>query len=58
MKFTLNFKTPDVLDQLDSESVDEDAIEDMKAFARKFLQYSEYITIEFDTEAGTAEVVK
>ena len=29
-----------------------------KEFAKRFLRYEEYLTVEFDTEKGTAEVVK
>lgn len=84
MKFTVTFKTPDVLDQVESENMqpcaehlakDEWGDEDcnscveaeereqdkrdlMKACAEKFVKWGEYVTIEFDTDANTATVVK
>ena len=57
MKFTLSFKTPDVLDQLDlSDEISEEDIEEGKALAEKFITYGEYIRIEFDTQTKTAIV--
>lgn len=47
MKFTLTFKCPDVLDQLEGS---EEEIEKMQEFARKYMEYSEYITVEFDPD--------
>lgn len=52
MKFTLSFKTPDVTDQLD-----EDQKEEAETVLKKFLEYSEYVCVEFDTETMTATVV-
>ncbi len=57
MKFTLTFKQPDVLDQID-DYLDPDTREEMEKFAKKYLTYSEYIDVEFDTEKGTAVAVK
>ncbi len=71
MKFTLHFKTPDVLDQISSafgllpNEVDRNS-EDMATvkiieaenFAKEYIQYSEYIAVEFDTKAKTAVVLK
>ncbi len=68
MKFTLNFKTPDVLehamenlrDYMD-ESMDEDdkdeLIEEAKNFASRWIEWGEGISVEFDTEAQTATVL-
>jgi len=53
MKFTLSFKTPDVMDQL---TVDQH--EEAEEVIKKFVQYSEYITVEFDTELKTATVME
>jgi hypothetical protein len=36
----------------------ENKIEDFKRFLRTWITYSEYVTIEFDTEANTARVVE
>ena len=54
MKFTLTFKTPDVLDQLEGE------LEETKAreFADHWIKYGEYVTIDFDTTTETVEVRK
>ena len=56
MRFRLTFKTPDVCDQI-PKGIDEenDAAHEL---ALKFLKYEEYITIEFDTDKGTAIVVQ
>lgn len=54
MKFQLTFKTPDVLTELDGDfGYDKNTVEEAKAFAEKFLEYGEYITVAFDTELGT-----
>lgn len=58
MKFSLTFKTPDVLDQLSEqfeENVDE---EDARDFAKNYLEYEEYITVSFDTVFNSAKVAK
>ena len=34
----------------------EDKAEELKEFVSKWVQYGEYVSIEFDTEKGTAEV--
>lgn len=59
MKFTLTFKHPDVLDQIDEQFEGDDRDTDRDAarsLAGKFLEYDEYIYIEFDTETGEARV--
>jgi len=66
-KFTLTFKTPDVLEQigelldsqcqlLDPESLDKITDESINV-ARKFVEYDECITVEFDTETATCRVI-
>ena len=69
MKFNLTFKTPGVCDDI-KDNTNCDACENFsedcdKCFekheealnlAKKFVTYSEYITVEFDTEAKTAIV--
>ena len=57
MKFRLSFKTPDALDYLDEHDADPEEVEAKKEFARRYIRYSEAITIEFDTEAETAVAV-
>lgn len=58
MKFTLTFKCPDVRDQLPyahDESEDlEDEIDEVEYVFQKFVEWGEYITVEFDTNTGTA----
>ena len=48
MKIQLTFKTPDVEDQLSPEE-----LEEARPLLDKFMEYGEYITVEFDTETGT-----
>jgi len=57
MKFNLTFKTPDVMDELvsDTELTAEDR-EKAAAFASQWVTYREYVTIEFDTKTKTATV--
>jgi hypothetical protein len=54
MKFTLTFKTPDVATPLQHY----DNSEELERFTEKWLEYGEYIEVEFDTEEGTATVVE
>ncbi len=59
MKFTITFKTPDVLDELDRL---EDISEEERSFAdelvKRYVEYGEYIRVEFDTETKTAKVLE
>ena len=65
MKFQLTFKTPYVTDAIDDMAdadhndgeERENLVETAKELARKFVEYDEYIRIEFDTETQTATVV-
>ncbi len=57
MKFTLTFKTPDVMDVLGERFSDEGEREEALTFASKFVRWSEYVDIEFDTNAQTARVL-
>lgn len=61
MKFSVTFKTPDAkndaLEDLRKEHGDEVGDGEAEAVVMdKFIQYGEYVTIEFDSEAGTAVV--
>lgn len=50
-----------VKDGLDADEIEqlvESKREKLQAFARKWMRYGEYLTVEFDTEAGTATVVR
>lgn len=55
MKFQLTFKTPDVIDQLNFASFDEEA--EIKTFLESWIQYKECIRIEFDSVRRTARVM-
>ena len=57
MKFTVTFKTPDAV-QYALEELPADADwEQAQAVIDKFVEYNEYVRVEFDTEAKTATVV-
>jgi hypothetical protein len=71
MKFTVTFKDPQALDAAWEEEVSsmqevpEDAAEpwmadqweqEFREFLSQWVRYGEYVTIEFDTETGTATV--
>lgn len=56
MKFTVLFKTPDAVDySIDHLSYEEKV--EAKEAAEKFIEYGEYVRIEFDTETKTATVL-
>ena len=46
------------LDEDERESLVDERVKKMRDFSGPWLKYGEYITVEFDTEAGTAVVVK
>lgn len=59
MKFTVVFKTPDaVCNAVNALNIDDLEQEDAAQFANKWVEYGEYVRIEFDTNAGTATVLK
>lgn len=74
MKFRVTFKTPDALGDAIQDAVAESLPESLSeeekldvsqgrrsavlAQCRKWFEYSEYVTIEVDTEADTATVVR
>ncbi len=71
MKFRITFKTPDAVsdaieshgfgyDKSDSEEQADakyDFADKMKKVAEKFVSYGECVTVEFDTDTQTCEVV-
>jgi hypothetical protein len=57
MKARFTFKTPDAVDDVLSDIHDEDEQDTMKNLANKFFKYGEYVTVELDTETGTAKVL-
>jgi len=66
MKATVMFKTPDVTEYaiedairyVDSEDEKEEIKAKLEAVFKKFIEYGECISIEFDTDTQTAVVVK
>lgn len=66
MKLIVTLKTPDALDdaiteeleQFDDEEVREEAEEGVWNLVDKYFDYREYVSIEFDTVAGTATVLE
>ena len=57
MKVKISFKTPDVLDYALNDIDDEADKAALTELASEYIQYEEYLTVEFDTVAGTATVV-
>lgn len=71
MKVQLTFKCPDVLDQVTdevsdamtepTEEVDEEIAlnqrDGLKEMLRKWVKFDECVTLEFDTDTGTVEVL-
>jgi len=55
MKFTVTFKSPDAFDTAD---VDDEDVDEAKELFDRFVEYGEYVTVEFDTETQTAKVVE
>lgn len=55
MTFRITFKTPDVFDQIED---DHYTRKELERFLDRWITYGEYVTIEFDTDAGTAKVVE
>lgn len=58
MKFKVSFKTPDAITDALGNVEDEDNYDQALEFARKFVKYDEYLTVEFDTDANTCTVLK
>lgn len=58
MKFILTFKTPDVLDQIEMENYSQLEMNAMKPVINKFIEFGEYISVQFDTEEMTATVLE
>lgn len=57
MTFTITFKTPDAV-QVALEELPADADwESAQKVIDKFVEYNEYVRIEFDTDKGTATVL-
>lgn len=71
MKFRVTMKTPDALDYAledlkeelkDHALLDEDEMEEKlneaREFAQEYMEWSEYLRVEFDTETKTVTVLK
>ena len=52
-----SLKKLDGLSDDERESLKDKRAEELTKFAGKWMKYGEYVTVEFDTEAGTATVV-
>ena len=57
MKIQVTFKTPDVLSEVDTTDWARRDKVVFDALVQKYIECDEYITVEFDTEAGTCVVV-
>jgi hypothetical protein len=58
MKFALNLKMPDISFYALQDIKDESSRAEAKELMDQFVKWDEYVTIEFDTEQGTATVCK
>jgi len=58
MKFRLTFNTPDVFDQLVETTDDQDELDVCTTLAESYVEYGEYITIEFDTARLAVKAIK
>ena len=59
MKIVLTFKCPDVVDDaITNEGIDEDSADTVRKVCGLFVEYGEYVRIEIDSEAKTAEVLR
>ena len=57
MKIILKFKTPDALDQVDEQIDDEQERDDIKEKLSVWVNYMDYITVEYDTKNDSIKVV-
>ena len=58
MKLSLMFKSPETVDYAVSQNTtNKYEAEELREKLSKFVKYGEYVTIEVDTEEGTAKVV-
>lgn len=55
MKFTISMKNPEALHYALEDLPEEDR-EEARAFAEQYIEWGEYLRVEFDTEAKTATV--
>ena len=68
MKFQVTFKCPDAVEdaikqelkheEFESELAKRYAVEDFMELTRKWVEWGEYITVEFDLDAGTCVVAE
>lgn len=56
MTYTLIFKTPDVLDQLNDQIEDPEELRRAKIFISKYLKYNEILKVSFHMSQQTVEV--
>lgn len=61
MKFTVTFKTPDALERALDDAFPLEVraanMREARKFAERYVKYGECISVEFDTETGTAKVL-
>lgn len=57
MKFQVSFKTPDAISDALVELSDSD-VDELSEFCGKWVEYGEYVTLEFDSVKGTCRVVE
>lgn len=56
-KLRVTFKSPDAVDMALQQIQDEEKRDEAENVIRNYVQYGEYVTIEFDIETGEATVV-
>lgn len=56
MLVKVTFKTPDVIDGVFDDIVDEEEMMDAKKFIREYIKYDEYVTLLFNTKTRTVTV--
>ena len=54
----LRLKSQTGLSQFERDALEEAGIQDLEEKLRKWIEYNEYVTIEFDTDAQTARVLE
>lgn len=59
MKFQVTFKTPDAVEEsLQDENLSEAQLTKLAGFCSKWIEWGEYIRVEFDTVKGTCKILE
>ena len=58
MKVQLTFKTPDVFDTVNVESMTLQEQRDLEDLATRWIEWGEYLTVEIDIDKETCKVVR